>query len=148
MAFEGWALPAGSPLSGGETTSEEAEGLPALATLAFSPELLGGVMDALRDARTEGLARLPIVRIMEAVDQVAKRFLDPGDDLRAAALEAMGPHAGLSAPMAQTVLDGMARDWTRPRLEALLRSEFPDPEVLEGFRPNPAGGEFRAAGIR
>lgn len=146
MAFEGWALPAGSPLSGGEIASLEADELPALATLAFSPESLGGVMDALRDARTEGLARLPLVRIIEAVDRVARRFLDPGNDLRAAALDAMGPHAGLSAPMARTVLDGMARDWTRPRLEALLRSEFPDPEVLEGFRPNPAGGEFRAAG--
>jgi hypothetical protein len=146
MVFEGWALPSGCMLAEGEKESVESGDLPPLSILDFPAGALGGTMASLREARRVGLARLPVAKVIEAVDRVAQRFLDPGDDLRKSALEAMASHAGFSPPMARAVLDGMALDWTRARLEALLRSEFPDPGVLDGFRPGPVGGELRAAG--
>jgi hypothetical protein len=92
------------------------------------------------------LARAPVARVLTAIDEVARRLLDPEDGLRRKALESVGAHAGYSEPMAREVLDGMARDWTRPSLEALLHSEFRNPEVLDGFLPGHSGGELRAIG--
>jgi hypothetical protein len=104
------------------------------------------LMAALRVGRDEVLATLPVDRIVEAVDAVARRLMDAEDDLHREALEALGPWSGYSTPMAEAVLTGMARDWTGDRLEGLLRAEFPDPKVLETFRPGPEGGMIRAAG--
>ena len=77
---------------------------------------------------------------------VGERFLDPGDALRTEAEERIPSDAGISPPMARAVVEGMARDWTVPRLRALVRSDFPDPEVLDGFRPGPEGSRLRAVG--
>ncbi len=104
------------------------------------------LMRGLRAAREENLAPMPVERIVDAVDRAARRFLDPGDELRISALERMVPEAGFSPPMAREVLDGMARDWTREALEGLLASEFPDTAVLDGFRPGSKGREVRALG--
>ena len=80
------------------------------------------------------------------VGSVGERFLDPGDPLRNEAEERLPEDSGLSPAMARLVLEGMARDWTVPRLRALVRSDFPDPEVLDGFRPGPEGTRLRAVG--
>jgi hypothetical protein len=104
------------------------------------------LMTALRRAREESLVGLPVARVLGAVDRVARRLLDSGDSLRRTALTDLGPHAGLSNAMAEAILDRMAHDWTGERLKGLLESEFPDPLVLDGFRPGPGGGMLRALG--
>jgi len=107
---------------------------------------IGELMALLRKARHEGLASWPVKRVLRGVDRVARRLLDRSDPLRERALEGLGIPAGFSRPMAVEVLDGMARDWTADRLNLLLSSEFPDPLVLDGFRPGPVGGLVRALG--
>jgi hypothetical protein len=71
------------------------------------------------------------------------RFLDPDDPIRQAALARLPADAGFSAEMAVRVLDGMARDWTAERLAVAVRQDFPDPDVLEGFRPGTRGERVR-----
>lgn len=105
------------------------------------------LMKVLRRAREDTLAEVPVERVVGAVDRVARRLLDPGDRLRRSAILELGPQSGLSDPMAETILDRMARDWTRDRLLGLLGSEFPDPLVLDGFRPGFSGGTVRALGF-
>src|SRR5690606_10905872 len=97
--------------------------------------LLAEQIDALLTAREEHLAERPVAEIVAAIDAVAERFLDPADDLRRAAESALPPVTGVALPMARRILDGMAADWRRPRLRELLRAEFGDPTVLDGFRP-------------
>lgn len=53
-------------------------------------------------------------------------------------------NAGLSPTMARVVVRGMADTWTTESLHRLLRSEFPDPAVLDRFVDG-AGREIRAA---
>lgn len=145
MAFEAWALPWAFRIRENETTVSGDEDLPPLEYPRISPERLRQLLGILRKAGEE-LTGIPVGGVLTAIDQVARRLHDPGDDLRRRALEGIESLGGFSGPMAEEILTRMARDWTRPFLEALLHAEFPDPTVLDGFRPSRLGGEVRAQG--
>jgi hypothetical protein len=101
----------------------------------LTPALLAEQIDALLEARERHLAERPVAEIVEAVDAVAGRLMDPADELRRAAEAGLPAVTGASPAMVRRVLDGLAADWRRPRLRELLRAEFGDPSVLDDFRP-------------
>lgn len=110
---------------------------------AFARRLCDHLVEAgagLRERRTRSL--------VASLGSAGSRFLDPSDPIRRAALDLLPAAAGLSTAMAREVLDGMARDWTAHRLARLVRAQFPDPAVLDGFRPGPGGSRVRAFGHR
>ncbi len=74
---------------------------------------------------------------------VGRRFLDRTDPLRSAALDRLPGETGLSVPQCADVLARMAADWTAPRLEALVRAEFDDPDVLDRWVVDLRGPEPR-----
>ena len=113
---------------------------------ALSEPRLKELMDLLLNAWSEGAPGFSVSRVVEAVDSVAGRLLEPGNPLRERALASIQAFSGFSIPMAEAVLDGMARSWMREGLWDLIRSEFPDPGVLESFRAGPTGDETRASG--
>jgi len=102
---------------------------------------------SLRDAG-DGLSRRPIAEIIEVVGRVGERFLDPLDPLRLESEALVATEAGYTSPMAKAVIEGMAGDWTRARLDLLVRGDFPDRAVLDGFVPGPGGSLVRAFGGR
>jgi len=114
---------------------------------SLSEERIKELMTLLSRERARTLVSFPVGRVLDAIDRVARRLLDSGDPLRKRALETLGPFAAYSPPMAEAVLDGMARGWRKGGLWELLRSEFPDPGVLDGFRPGPMRGQTRALGF-
>lgn len=147
--FEGFHLP---ELSGLATHPIELdpgpEGEAASGTLLW-PELdldsahrlwtrLAGAADGLRERTNQEL--------VSVLGRFGERLLDDADPLRAQARAWVPRESGLSAPMTELLLDRMARDWTRPSLQRLLREEFSDPRVLEGFRPGPRPDLVRALG--
>lgn len=144
--FRAWHLPPGCSPRPDEVVDLPAGELPSLQRLALSPSRLRELAGALRAERETGLLGRSVGDVAKVVDRVARRLLDPVDPLRKATLESLGPQTGLSRPMAAEVLEGMARQWTRGALEALLASDFPDPGVLDGFRDGPAGSRIRALG--
>jgi hypothetical protein len=83
--------------------------------------------------------------IATTLGQVGARFGTAGDPLRAAAVRDLPAHAGISPAQARWIVDGMARDWTAPRLHRLLATEFVDPGVLDGFRTVAPPAAARAA---
>ncbi|HEX5724837.1 MAG TPA: acyl-CoA reductase, partial [Longimicrobiaceae bacterium] len=109
------------------------------------PEDLRRQIDALLAARERHLAHRPVAEIVAVVDRAAARLLDPGDPLRATAEHALPAVTGYSPAMTRLVLDRMAADWRAGPLTTLLRAEFGDPEVLDGFRPGPDARTLRAA---
>lgn len=107
--------------------------------------------DLIRRLRDDGgpeLRRRPVGSLTETLGQVGRRFLDSDDPLRREALERIPEDAGLSPEMAEVVVDGMARDWTPERLEALVRSDLPDPAALDGPVTGPGGDRTQAVGDR
>jgi hypothetical protein len=115
----------------------------------LSPVDLKRQVEALAAARDRYLAHRPVAEIVGVIDRVAARFQDPADPLRCAAERALPAVTAYSAPMIRLVLDRMAADWRAPRLRELLRAEFGDPRVLDGFLPAPrANGQQAAFGPR
>ena len=103
----------------------------------LTPALLREQVRALAEAREAHLARRPVGEIVEVIDRVAARLLDPADELRVTAERALPGITGYSPPMIRRVLDRMAADWRSGPLRDLLRAEFGDPRVLDGFLPDP-----------
>ncbi|HET8656845.1 MAG TPA: acyl-CoA reductase [Longimicrobiaceae bacterium] len=121
---------------------------PGLRVARLTPELLATQVRALRAAREAHLAERPVAEVVRAVDRVAVRLLDHGDELRRDAEARLPALTGSSPEMVRFVLDRMAADWRAERLTGLLRAEFDDPGVLDGFRPRRGGGRTRAYGPR
>lgn len=96
----------------------------------------------------EALASRSVLELAPGLGRVGRRFLDPGDPVRREAAEGVAAEAGLSAPAADAIVAGMARGWTPEALGRMVRADFPDPLVLDGFRPDGFGGKLRAVGGR
>lgn len=99
-----------------------------------TPAQLEHQVDELISARNAHLVDRPIREIVELIDHVAGRFLDVRDPLRRTAEQQLPAITGYSEPMIRTVLDRMAADWRAGELENLLKSQFNEPSVLDGFR--------------
>ena len=143
--FQAWFFPDPLHFDGADLArSHDPHGLvfPRLAGRQWE-ELVGH----LRRHREDHLAHRPLSEILDSLDRVARRFLDAEDPLFEKALEGLTSLAGYSGPMAREVLEGMARGWTRDALWELIQSQFPTPEVLDGFWPDPRGRETRALGF-
>jgi len=96
----------------------------------------------------QALASRSVLQLAPGLGRVGRRFLDPGDPVRLEATEGVAAEAGLSAQAADAVVTGMARGWTPEGLGRMVRADFPDPLVLDGFRPAGFGGRLRAVGGR
>ncbi len=81
-------------------------------------------------ART--LAEIPSRELIAGLGKVGERFVR---SLDGKGLERVARNAGLSRAMTAEVVDGMVATWSADALERLVRAEFPDPRVLDGFVP-------------
>lgn len=97
------------------------------------------VMSSLADSR-ERLAAMSVHDLVNVLGTVGERLADGLDDR---ILAETADNAGFTPAMAQVVVRGMADSWTTGALHRLLRSEFTDPTVLDGFVSD-AGREIRA----
>jgi len=105
----------------------------------LTPTLIREQVRALAQARARGLERRPVAEVVAVIDRVAARLLDPADELRVTAERALPVITRYSPAMVRRVLDRMAADWRAEPLNGLLRAEFGDPGVLDGFRSGSRG---------
>lgn len=122
-SLDGWWWPPGPrPPQPGEDDGEIRLGR--LATLPLDP-----LLDHLTEAG-EALAELPVARILDALGRAGERLLE---DRLPDLVARVSREARLSQSMAERVVAGMARGWTRAALERLLTSELGDGAVLDDF---------------
>ncbi len=89
------------------------------------------LIESLRSA-AGGLAAIPWSERVEILGRAGEGFLT---GLDGKGLQQVAENAGLSREMTAEVVEGMARSWSTGALERLVRSEFPDARVLDGFAP-------------
>ncbi len=124
---DAWVAPPGVPAPGAwEDLS--AGGLPVRHPTRDAVDA-DALVAALRDAR-RGLAAIPTAEIVRILGGTAETLIR---DLGRADLRDIAANGRLSAEMARAVIDGMAPSWTAAALDRLVRAEFPDPRVLDGF---------------
>ena len=96
IPFRAWRLPSDFSLLDGEIAALEESGFPTLHYPTLSESRLRDLLDLLRRGREATLASIPVSRVVDVVDRVAGRLLDPGDRLRVTALESLGHYSGYS----------------------------------------------------
>ena len=92
-------------------------------------DLAHNLTSSLRNART-GLSTLSTDALITLLGSVGERFTRTLDD---ATIAEIASNSGLSPAMTRETLAGMAASWTTDALDRLVRAEFPDPRVLDGF---------------
>jgi hypothetical protein len=110
-----------------------------------TPELLRALARQLREARRVHLAGRPLAELVELIDGVARRLLDPGDPLRSEAETLLHRVGGHSPEMVRLVLDGMASGWRAPALQRLLLRELEGGALLDDFQTTPGSDSLTRA---
>ncbi|HLN63939.1 MAG TPA: acyl-CoA reductase [Symbiobacteriaceae bacterium] len=101
------------------------------------------MIDALLAAQ-RGLAERPVDEILTVLERVARRWLDPGDELRVEALAGLAESTGLAPAMLRRGLDQMIQ--RMQGLGALLDQDLGTREALDGFAWRAPGVLSRAFG--
>ena len=95
-----------------------------------TPEDVAAMAQKLRSTGTRLRSRTTAA-LTAALGAAGQRFLDPYDDIRAEALARLPASSGLSSRVCETLLDGMAADWTAARLRELVTIELGEPPALD-----------------
>ncbi len=140
MTFDAFHLPGLEEDDVHAWTMRRLENGDALRIPRLRPEAVRRLARRLVEAREAALDGRRTDDVVAAVDGAAERLVAVDRPERGLALRLL-PEVGRASPeMTARVLDRMAADWRRPALERLVRSELPDPAVLDGFRPDPEAG--------
>jgi hypothetical protein len=108
--------------------------------------LVTTVTDRLRTAQRTHLADRPVLDIVDTLGQVALQWADPAFPLRRTAEDLLPRITGYAPLHIRRTLRQYLTTFRRENLLRFLAQDFPDPGVLDGFRPSPAGGRRRARG--
>ena len=140
----GWLWPSGVPAP--EFVDEIRAGDATVRYPRPDPASARTLASALRKAQRR-LADRPALEIARTLGRAARRLrqeLDEGGPSGATWRE-VAANARLSAPMIREVVTEMSRSWSGVALARLVRAEFPDPNVLDGFATD-GGRRVRASG--
>lgn len=124
---DAWLFPPGTPAP---TTFEHLDaGAVNMRYPKSDHHLAHALTSALRAARPR-LAALTTSDLITLLGSIGERFTRTLDD---DAIAEIAANSGLSRAMTRETLAGMAASWTAGALDRLVRAEFPDPRVLDGF---------------
>lgn len=136
--IDAWLFPPDAP---GPTAFEHLDaGAITLRYPKSDHHLATSLVAALRNAQAD-LAALATADLVPLLGSVGEHFTRILDD---AAIAPIAANSRLSPAMTRETLDGMAASWTTAALDRLVRAEFPDPRVLDGF-VDEGGRAVRAA---
>jgi len=87
-----------------------------------------------RRIQTQGLADRPVLSIVHALGDLSKRWSNRNYSFRRKAIRRLVLQSGFTEDMSHKLLDSLFKELTTLKLIGLLKAEFKDPLVLDGFR--------------
>jgi hypothetical protein len=99
-----------------------------------------------RDAAAKTLRPMKVAQVVDIVDAAIARLLDRTHPARKRMEDMLPAVTGYDAEMVRLGLTDYLKTFRRAELEKFLAEDFPDPTVLDDFRPRAKGGFARAFG--
>lgn len=112
----------------------------------LSGEQLSQMMKIVKKNRSEYLQQLKVNEIVDILDEAVHKWLDPQYELRRLAEEMLPVITGYDQEMIRLFLSRYLRHFRKEKLQRIIDQDFPNPLVLDEFRPRMAGGLHRAYG--
>lgn len=112
----------------------------------LSGEQLSRITREIKKNRSEYLQHLRVNEIVDILDQAINMWLDPQYELRKIAEEMLPIITGYDQEMVRLFLSRYLRHFRKEKLQRMIDQDFPNPLVLDEFRPRIAGGLYRAYG--
>lgn len=100
----------------------------------------------LKMQQNEYMKYLRVQDIIDILDTAVQRWLDPSYELRKLAQEWLPIITGYDGEMIRLFLTQYLRNFRKEKLQRMVDEDFPNPLVLDEFRPRKAGGLIRAYG--
>jgi hypothetical protein len=100
----------------------------------------------IKNRRENYLKRLRVHEIVDLLDEAVQRWLDPHYELRGLAERWLPVITGYDSEMIRLFLGKYMRRFRKEQLQRMIDEDFPNPLVLDEFRPRKAGGLHRAYG--
>lgn len=104
------------------------------------------VVQRIKQARSSYLVRLSTGELVELIDEAVWKWLDSRYEWRQVAEEFLPVVTGYDREMIRLFLGRYLRRFRRESLLRIIDEDFPNPYVLDEFRPRRAGGMYRAYG--
>ncbi|KHF41906.1 acyl-CoA reductase [Halalkalibacter okhensis] len=112
----------------------------------ITPVLIESVMAQLKQQQLNYVSTLRTNDLIDIFDQAIERWLDPEFELRKLAEELLPIITGYDREMIRLFLSRYLRQFRKIKLQRMIDEDFPNPLVLDEFRPRKAGGVYRAYG--
>jgi hypothetical protein len=112
----------------------------------LTPAQLVALAERVRVASRATLKTMSVSQIIDAVDRVIERLLDPNDPYRIEAERWLPLITGYDAEMVRLGLTGYLKTFRAPQLQRFVAEDFANPKILDEFQPRPKGGFARAFG--
>lgn len=112
----------------------------------MTPEVLSTVLDEIKAKRKEYLQQVRTSEIVEIIDKAVQRWLNPAYEKRQLAEEWLPIITGYDQEMIHLFISKYLRNFRQEKLLRMIDQDFPNPLVLDEFRPRTAGGLYRAYG--
>ncbi|MFB5660258.1 acyl-CoA reductase [Alteribacillus sp. HJP-4] len=104
------------------------------------------IISSIKHQQREYLNGRTTSEMVEIIDEVVQKWLNPTYELRQFAEETLPVITGYDEEMIRLFLANYFRKFRKPYLQRMIEEDFTNPLVLDEFRPRRAGGLTRAYG--
>ncbi|WP_209124551.1 acyl-CoA reductase [Alkalihalobacillus sp. BA299] len=110
------------------------------------PETINNIMDVLTVQQKNYIQQLKTNEVIDIINEAIHRWLDPSYELRQMAESMLPIITGYDHDMVRLFLSRYLRQFRKEKLLRMIDEDFPNPLVLDEFRPRTSGGLYRAYG--
>ncbi|WP_227935502.1 acyl-CoA reductase [Alkalihalobacillus deserti] len=112
----------------------------------LSPLIIENVIDTLKVQQQDYLRRLRTNDMIDLLNEAVEKWLDPRYELRQLAEEMLPIITGYDHEMVRLFISRYLRQFRKEKLQRMVDEDFPNPLILDEFRPRKSGGLYRAYG--
>jgi hypothetical protein len=112
----------------------------------LTSDLIKKIAEALKKHQSDYIQTLKTNDIIDIFDKAVQKWLHPDYELRKLAEQLLPIITGYDREMIRLFISRYLRQFRKEKLQRMIDEDFPNPLVLDEFRPRKSGGLYRAFG--